>query len=89
MFCIEKTDSDRNGYISFYKFFDAFDTRPDSVSLHGEIMLQSDSAVFLCNVNSKGLMDSKEISAADNKSWTKFNVSIPYKEGMNYTGIQF
>lgn len=89
MFCIEKTDSDRNGYISFYKFFDAFDTRPDSVSLHGEIMLQSDSAVFLCNVNRKGLMDSKEISAADNKSWTKFNVSIPYKEGMNYTGIQF
>ena len=46
VFCIEKTDSDRNGYISFYKFFDAFDTRPDSVSLHGEIMLQSDSAVF-------------------------------------------
>ena len=34
-------------------------------------------------------MDSKEISAADNKSWIKFNVSIPYKEGLNYTGIQF
>lgn len=34
-------------------------------------------------------MDSKEISAADNKPWTKFNVSIPYKEGLNYTGIQF
>lgn len=46
VFCMEKTDSDRSGYISFYKFFDAFDTRPDSVSLHGEIMLQSDSAVF-------------------------------------------
>lgn len=34
-------------------------------------------------------MDSKEISAADNKPWTKFNVSIPYKEGLNYTEIQF
>lgn len=89
VFHIEKTDSDRNGNIYFYKLFDAFDICPDSVSLHGEVMLQSDSAIFVVNINRKEIMCRKEIYAVNNTAWTKFNVTIPYKEGLNYTGIDF